>query len=252
MANKGVSEGFGSTVPFSEPHWYNGAMSTSPFYHAKHHAFRAKMRAFVESELIPRVEEWDTSGVFDKSVLRKAYEAGVFSPHWPESQGGTPPEGGFDSFMDLIWVDELMRCGASGVTQCFGIRDMALPPLANLGTQDRALTERIVREVVTGQKMIALCISEPSAGSDVASLQTSLEDSGDGEWILNGEKKWITCAAYSDYFTVACKTQNPSKPGGKKGISLALVERDRAGVDVRRMKMQGSVQPPFNPHLTPI
>lgn len=124
-----------------------------------------------QAELMPNVEAWDEAGVIDKSVLRRAYEAGVYSPHWPANQGGTPPEGGFDSFMDLIWIDELMRCGASGVVQCFGIRDMALPPLANLGTQDTTLTERVVREVVTGKKMIALCISEPTAGSDVASMQ---------------------------------------------------------------------------------
>ena len=214
------------------------------------------MRDFVETQLMPHVERWDSSGFlfspqvvfffsldfsageFDKGMLKKAYDAGVFSPHWPAEQGGTPPEGGFDTFMDLIWIDELMRCGASGVVQCFGIRDMALPPLANLGTQDAALTARVVKEVVTGEKMIALCISEPSAGSDVASLQTSLELTPDGAmYVLNGEKKWITCAYYADYFTVACKTIIP----GEKGISLILCEREAPGVKVRRMKMQGNL-----------
>ena len=68
-------------------------MSASPFYTDKHVHFRKKMREFVEAELLPNVELWDERGTIDKDVLKRAYSAGVYSPHWPEAHGGTPPEG---------------------------------------------------------------------------------------------------------------------------------------------------------------
>ena len=77
-------------------------------------------------------------------------------------------------------------------------------------------------KVFTGQKMIALCISEPSAGSDVASLQTTMELTEDGEFVLSGEKKWITCAAYADYFTVACRTRDHTRQG-ETGMRTPIV-----------------------------
>jgi alkylation response protein AidB-like acyl-CoA dehydrogenase len=193
------------------------------------------VRNFVEAELLPYVAEWDEEGILPMEVLDKAYEAGVYSPQWPAELGGTPPPAGFDSFYDFIWIDELMRCGCGGVMQAFGIYTMALPPIAKFGLAEPGLTDVIVREVVTAKKKIALCISEPYAGSDVGSMRTTAKREG-GFYVLNGAKKWITFGFYADYFTVACRTGGD----GAKGISILLVDAKAPGVTVRRMKMQGN------------
>lgn len=92
----------------------------------------------------------------------------------------------------------------------------------------------MVKDCLSGTKNICLCITEPSGGSDVASLQTEARDAGD-HYILNGEKKWITNGVYADYFTVACRTGEP----GYEGISFLLVERDMPGVTTRQMNCSG-------------
>lgn len=110
---------------------------------------------------------------------------------------------------------------------------MALPPVLNFGSE--YLKEKVVKPVLTGEKCISLCISEPFAGSDVANLRTTAEDKGD-YYLVNGQKKWITWAVHADFLTVAVRT------GGKgaKGISILLIEADSPGVSVRRMKLQGN------------
>jgi alkylation response protein AidB-like acyl-CoA dehydrogenase len=96
------------------------------------------------------------------------------------------------------------------------------------------IRSRVVPECLAGDKMIALCITEPSAGSDVANLSTNAVDKGD-HFLLNGEKKWITQGAYADYYTVACRTGGE----GMGGVSLFLVERSWPGIEARHMDCQG-------------
>ena len=114
-------------VPFAEPAWYRG--NPTPYYQDKHVKWRAKVRAFVDTELLPNANRWDEAIGFPVEELRKkAYNAGVLSPGWPKELGGTPPEGGWDDFMELIWHDELGRSGCSGVNIIlFGITVMSLP-----------------------------------------------------------------------------------------------------------------------------
>jgi alkylation response protein AidB-like acyl-CoA dehydrogenase len=96
------------------------------------------------------------------------------------------------------------------------------------------LRNRIVPECLAGDKIISLCITEPSAGSDVANLATNAKDMGD-YFLVNGEKKWITQGAYADYYTVACRTGGE----GMAGVSLLLIEREFPGVSARQMDCQG-------------
>lgn len=97
------------------------------------------------------------------------------------------------------------------------------------------LKNRIVPECLAGDKVISLCITEPSAGSDVANLATTAKDMGD-HFLVNGEKKWITQGAYADYYTVAVRTGDEQ---GMGGISLLLIERTFPGVNARQMDCQG-------------
>lgn len=225
---------FGQPMMYAEPNWYQ--FWDSPYYRADHVAFRNKVRAFVDKELRPYASKWDEEAVLGKEMpldfIKKAYAAGIFSPQWPVEFGGTPPEGGWDAFKDLILNDELGRAGCAGATSIFSIITMALPPILKYGSAE--LKAKYVPSLVKGDKTIALCISEPYAGSDVGNLKASAKDMGD-HYLLNGEKKWITCAIFADYFTVAARTGAP----GHKGLSLFFVDRSWPGVEVKRLKLQG-------------
>lgn len=226
---------FGEPLLYAEPNWYQGWVS--PYYKPKHEAWRAKVRTFVEKELRPHVDKWEEDAVMGNEMpwrefLPKAYAEGIFAPLYPTEFGGTPPEGGWDAFMDLIWNDEIARAGCAGVNSCFAIITMALPPILKHGS--KALQAKYVPQLVRAESQIALCISEPYAGSDVAGLRATARLEGD-HYVLNGEKKWITCGVFADYYTVAARTG----PAGHKGLSLFLVERAWPGIEVKRLKLQG-------------
>ena len=163
---------------------------------------------------------------------------------WPVELGGTPPtlaDGTttvpYDPFHDLIWMDELTRMGAAGVLQGFGIQTMALPVVLRFAPPE--VQRKVVPGVVRGEKFISLCISEPTAGSDVADIRTTAQLTADGRhYIVNGLKKWITWAVHADFFTVAVRTGEPGS--GSKGISLLLLEKTMPGITLRRMKLQGN------------
>ena len=112
---------------------------------------------------------------------------------------------------------------------------MALPPVYHYATEE--VKRKVVPEVLRGDKTIALCITEPTAGSDMAGLATTAVKTPDGKFYkVTGQKKWITNAVFADYFTVAVRT------GGKGhgGVSILLVERNSPGIEVKRMKLQGN------------
>lgn len=226
---------FGAEEPYAEPYWYS-ASASSPYYTEGHRRFRAKVRSFVDAEIRPNVLRWEKEQVLPLELLAKAARAGVYAPQWPAELGGTPPdgvEGSFDAFHDLIWVDELSRCASQSVILLFTIYTMALPPVLSLGTEEQV--RRVVPAVLAGEACISLCISEPSAGSDVARLQATASRTADGGWLVNGVKKWITAGCYSTFFVVACRTGGE----GAGGLSLLLLERGMEGLETRKLPLQG-------------
>jgi alkylation response protein AidB-like acyl-CoA dehydrogenase len=193
---------FGSATPFAEPLWYR--TGESPYYNESHVRFRKVVRDFMESYVIPNTAAWEREGVIPRDFFVTAAAAGCYAPMFPAAIGGTPPEGGeYDSFHDLIWLDEIARCCSGSVVSAFTIFTMALPPILTVGSD--FVREKVVAPVLTGKKVISLCISEPYAGSDVAGMRATAVLDGD-HYVLNGEKKWITLAHYADLFTVACRT----------------------------------------------
>jgi len=237
---------FGSDVPFAEPPDLRGEFS--PFYSEDHRAWRAKVRKFVEEEILPHCEEWDELGEFPGQELRrKAYAAGIYGAMWPREFGGTPPDGSegdwfgntvfnsVDPFFDLIYWDELSRCGVGGLQwSLFGPTGIGLPPILLFGSDH--LKNLVAKDCITGEKSICLCITEPTGGSDVAGIRTTAVRDGDS-WVINGSKKWITGGMKADYFTVLCRTD--AQKNGHAGLSLILVERNCPGVTCRRLKTQG-------------
>lgn len=229
---------FGSQTPWAEPTWYDSAIE-NPYYGEHHIAFRAIMRKFVEEEIKPHVEEWESGNdTIPLAVYRRAAEVGLLPAMvgWPEDVPGIPPPPeGFDGFFALIAQDELARCASGGVNWglvgCLGI---GLPPVVHYGTDD--MKARVVGPCLLGEKRIALAVSEASAGSDVANIKTTAKEEGD-YYVVEGQKKWITGGLFADFFTTAVRTGEPDS--GMFGVELLLIEKDREGVSVRAMECMG-------------
>ena len=211
----------------------------SPYYNASHHAWRLKVREFVEQEIMPFVGDWDTAKEIPKPLYRKMADAGllpaVCGPPWPAEYIGSGGPENYDSFHALIFTDELGRCGSGGVLWgIMGGLGIGLPPVYHFGSD--YLKEKCVGPCLRGEKFICLAITEPYAGSDVASLRTSAVKDPSGEfYVVNGEKKWITNGVFADFFTVAVRTGGP----GPEGLSLMVIERGMAGVETKQMDCMG-------------
>ena len=228
---------FGSQTPFAGPSWYD-ERNPSPYYGPAHKRFRNAMRKFVDEEVIPHVDEWEEKNAIPDAAFAKASEVGLLQTivGWPEEVAGPRPEG-FDGFFIVIAFDELCRCASGGVVWgLVGGLGIGLPPVTHFAADE--LKHRVAGPVLRGEKRIALAVSEPTAGSDVAGISTTAEETEDGEhYVINGMKKWITCGMFADYFTVACRTGGEGS--GMLGVELILVERDRPGVSTRYMDCMG-------------
>eukprot|EP00658_Telonema_sp_P-2_P014711 TRINITY_DN15609_c0_g1_i3.p1 TRINITY_DN15609_c0_g1~~TRINITY_DN15609_c0_g1_i3.p1 ORF type:complete len:254 (-),score=69.02 TRINITY_DN15609_c0_g1_i3:33-794(-) len=181
----------------------------------------------------PTLVQWEEEGEVPITLLQLAASEGLYGFQWPEEYGGTPPPE-FDVFHDLIFLDELGRSGSAGLVLAFNIYTMALPPLLKAGSE--YLKNRYVRDIVTAKKRMALCISEPTHGSDVANILSTAELSKEGtHYLLNGQKKWITWGTHAAVFTVVARTGG----SGRSGLSLFILERGWEGLHIRKMKTQG-------------
>eukprot|EP00441_Pelagodinium_beii_P026388 CAMPEP_0197664084 /NCGR_PEP_ID=MMETSP1338-20131121/58418_1 /TAXON_ID=43686 ORGANISM="Pelagodinium beii, Strain RCC1491" /NCGR_SAMPLE_ID=MMETSP1338 /ASSEMBLY_ACC=CAM_ASM_000754 /LENGTH=411 /DNA_ID=CAMNT_0043242651 /DNA_START=30 /DNA_END=1265 /DNA_ORIENTATION=+ len=226
-------EAFGSDVPFAEPAWYRGMVT--PYYEEKHALFRNKVRSYVEEHLAPFVDDWDEAGQCPIKELRvSAHAAGVLSPWAPKALGGTPPEGGWDEFMFVIWADELGRCGAGGVAILFFITYMALPHILYFGSD--YLKETIAKPVIDGKAGIAITLTEPQGGSDLANVRSTAVKSADGKhYVINGSKKFITGGQCVDYFSTLVRTGG----SGIKGLSIIVIPASAPGVKIEKLKAAG-------------
>jgi alkylation response protein AidB-like acyl-CoA dehydrogenase/predicted heme/steroid binding protein len=222
-----------AAIPFADPLWLVEGLSM-PYYTEKHRRWRAKVRAFVDKELLPFVASWDEKGEYPQDIIDKMHAQGLLAPNWPAEYGGTPPEGGWDDFMTLVHEDELARCACGGFLSSARIFGIGLPCVLRFGSED--MKRRVAPRVLAGQAVHALAITEPYGGSDVANLRCSAALSEDGTYyVVTGEKKFITGGMKADFFTVAVRTG----PQGFFGVSLLLLEKGMPGLNVRRMKTQG-------------
>jgi alkylation response protein AidB-like acyl-CoA dehydrogenase len=233
---------FGELIPYGDPNWYQGW--NTPYYRETHHQWRAACRAFCDKELMPNCHEWDEKYELPRVLFKKAADAGllacIIGPPWPVQYvganlaGGVKPEE-FDYFHELIFIDELARCGSGGVV--WGLMagiSIGLPPIMHFA--GKHLQDKVTRACLTGDAVICLCITEPYAGSDVANLRCEAKKTPDGKhYIVNGEKKWITNGTFADFFTVAVRTGG----AGMGGLSMMLLERSMPGVTTKHMKCSG-------------
>jgi alkylation response protein AidB-like acyl-CoA dehydrogenase len=188
-------------------------------YEAEHEAFRDLCKAFLDREAVPHNDEWDKAGIVDREVWRKAGAAGLLGMDVDEEHGG----GGQKDFrFNAVLVEEIVAAGASGLG--FGLHnDVVAPYLTDLATEEQR--KRWLPGFCSGDIVTAIAMSEPGAGSDLAGVRTSAVRDGD-EWVLNGQKTFITNGELADLVIVVAKT-DPSQ--GAHGISLFVVESGTPG-----------------------
>ncbi len=200
----------------------------SPYYTADHEAFRDTIRRFVAREIEPFAAEWDEAETFPRELYEKAAAVGLLALGFPEEYGGVET----DSFYRIIAAQELARAGAGGIAASLQSHTIGAPPIAFAGSAE--LKRRVLPPIVAGRKISALAITEPSGGSDVASLKTTARRDG-AEYIVNGSKTFITSGMRADVYTVAVRTGGP----GRGGISLLVIERDTPGFTRTPLKKMG-------------
>lgn len=202
----------------------------SPHLTDSHEAWRDSVRIFVDREIAPHVNEWDEAGGFPRELHKKAAAVGIIGVGYPEEYGGLKE--GVDLFHSLIVSEELARAGSGGLIAGLMTHGIGLPPVIALGPDE--LKARIAPPVLSGDKIIALCVTEPSGGSDVANLKTRAKRDGDG-YIVNGEKTLITSGCRADYLTAAVRTGGD----GAGGLSFLLIEADQPGISRTPLKKMG-------------
>ena len=200
----------------------------SPFYTAEHEAFREVMRRFVVREIEPYAHQWDEAGEFPRSLYAKAADVGLLGLGFPEEYGGIPA----DQFMKIVASQELARAGAGGVAASLMSHTIGSPPIARAAQPQ--VKARVLPQVLSGQKISALAITEPGGGSDVANLRTKARRNGD-HYIVAGEKTFITSGVRADYLTVAVRTGGE----GAGGVSLLLIEGNTPGLSRTKLKKMG-------------
>ncbi len=188
------------------------------YYTPEHEAFRDTLRRFVAEEIAPHVNEWDEAGTFPRELYRRAAAIGLLGVGYPEEYGGTPA----DVFYHLIASEELARAGSGGLVASLLSHTIGAPPILHAGS--RELKARKLPPILAGERISALAVTEPSGGSDVANLRTTARREGD-EYVVDGEKTFITSGMRADDYTVAVRTGGT----GAAGVSLLVIERDRPG-----------------------
>lgn len=202
----------------------------SPFYDETHDALAESVRRFVTREIEPHIDQWEADRRIPRDLHKKAAEAGILSLNYPEEYGGHSE--GFDIFHGMVVSNELARVGAGGLGASLMTHGIGLPPILAVGSDE--LKQKIAPPVLAGEAIIALGITEPSGGSDVANLKTQAVRDG-GDYVVNGQKMFITSGMRCDYMTTAVRTGGE----GSGGISLLLIEMDRSGVTRTPLEKMG-------------
>jgi len=200
----------------------------SASFNADHDAFRETVRRFVDKAVLPNIDAWEEAETFPRELYREAADLGLLGIGFPEEHGGTPG----DLFLELAMLEELTRAASGGLLASLFSHTIGAPPIVAGGSAE--LKARVLPEILSGEKISALAITEPSGGSDVANLATRAVRDGD-HYIVNGSKIFITSGMRADYITVAVRTGS----AGAGGISVLLVEGDTPGLTRTPLRKMG-------------
>ena len=202
----------------------------SMYFTEEHQLFRASFRDFLQKEVVPYIEQWEKSGTIDRFIWKKFGEMGFFGINYPVQYGGM----NLDLFYTVIFLEELQKIKSSGFAAAMWAHVYLAMTHLNAEGSD-AIKEEYLTASINGDKIGALCISEPFGGSDVAGMRTTAVKSGD-KYLINGSKTFITNGVYADYYIVAAKTQPEL---GNKGISVFLVDTNTPGISKTKLDKLG-------------
>jgi len=194
----------------------------------EHGMLRKSVRAFVEKEVAPRVDEWEEAGRIPKSFWRRLGELGFLGLEFPVEYGGA----GGDFLSSVVLGEEMARCRSGGVAFSVLVHtDMSSPWLTRFGNDSQK--RKYLPGITSGEIVCALGITEPGTGSDMANLATRAVRKGD-HYLLTGSKIFITNGVYGDLYFVAARTATGTAERRYDGISMFLVERRLPGFEVSR------------------
>jgi acyl-CoA dehydrogenase len=202
----------------------------SIYFGEEHHLFRQTVRQFMESEVASQAPEWEAERHIPRSIWKRMGELGFLGILAPEAYGGAEA----DIFSAMVFCEELARSRMGGFIAAVTVQEfIATGAIFHQGTE--AQKTRYLTPSTSGDKVGAICVSEPDCGSDVASMRTFALKDGD-HYIINGAKTWITNGVYGDFYIVAAKT---NKEAGSGGISLFVVDSDTPGIQATKLRKMG-------------
>lgn len=190
-------------------------------YTEQHRAFRERVRGFLEQEVIPHADEWEQSGIVPRSVWKKMGEQGFLCTGVPKAYGGA----GADFLYSVILTEELTRTGCTGLAAPLH-SDIVVPYISNFGSEE--LKKKYLPGCVSGDIITAVAMTEPDAGSDLASMGTTAVEDGD-HVVINGQKTFISNGINCDLVVLA--TRDPDVGNPYQGMDLYLVEEGTPGFE---------------------
>ncbi len=200
------------------------------YFTEEHTLFRDGLRAFLQKEVVPHIDDWEKSGTISRDIWKKFGEMGYFGLKTPEAYGGMD----LDIFYTVIFLEELQRINSGGFAAAMWAHQyLAMTHLLAEGSD--AIKDKYLTASVNGDMIGCLCISEPFGGSDVGAMRTLAVKDGD-EYVINGSKTFITNGVYSDYLVVIAKMDIEENP---KSMGVFLIDRGTPGVSASKLDKLG-------------
>ena len=201
-------------------------MRNSIYFNEEHEMLRDQLRRFIAEKVAPHGEAWEADGMTPRRILREMGDLGFLGIRYAGKYGGSD----LDTLATVVLAEELGRSSFGGFAITVLVHtDMASPHLANAGAPEQLA--RYMPDVIKGNLITAVAVTEPGAGSDVAGLRTRAVRDG-SHWVLNGVKMFITNGVHGDLYFVAARTDPDAR--GSQGITMFVVEKDTPGFSVGR------------------
>ena len=208
-------------------------ITTSPYFKLEHDMLRDQVRRFVEEEIKPYGDKWEEDGMIPRDVLKKMGANGFFGITFPEKFGGSA----MDTIATAIFAEELGKCTFGGVTITALVHtDMSSVHIDNAGSE--AMKAKWLPDIIAGNKIGAIGLTEPGAGSDLQGIRTKATKV-DGGYIINGSKMFITNGASGDFVCTLVKTGDKNEKASRSS-TMFLVEKGMEGFSVaQKLQKQG-------------
>ncbi|SEQ23590.1 acyl-CoA dehydrogenase family protein [Thalassovita taeanensis] len=196
----------------------------SEYLAEEHRLFREQLRKYIASEIAPEASAWEEAGIIPPHVYERMGELGFLGLGVPAEYGGAE----LDALGTVVFGEELGRSGFGGLAASISDHaDMALPVIVRSGTPEQK--SRFIPDIAAGKRVMGFAVTEPGGGSDLTNLKSTAVRDGD-DWILNGQKTFITNAISADVFITIARTDPNGK--GAKGYSIFVVEKGGKGFSV--------------------